>query len=183
MNYSTVDYARCIPKRQTEHDCTISLEDTGYIICLLFDQAKRHFLVHRKRDKIGNGPTLRPHASNLDQKTEEYYKQAVKSTLNKVRENPLLLFRNDLQAVTFILQIVCESTTVSKTMRKILKPYLKLFSITTLENCWYLEEWRNRVCDEELIALRIFCKLVVDKTVNCKDGLLDAVGKGKRLGN
>lgn len=115
----------------------------------------------------------------LKNKTDEEYWTMMQFILSEVRKNGFQTFKNDTQMITFILETLYKSTAISKVLKKILLPYLQSFFIRTQENCWYLEEWKYRIYNEELIALRIFSRLVSEKTITCKNGLFNALEKSK----
>lgn len=169
-SYSAINYSSFILKGAPHYRGILTIEDALYIISLIFEQAKRSYLLNLKVTKGSH--------RSMDPKIESQYSEGVKQTLKHVKESPGHIFSSDFQAVKFILEALYESTIVSKAIRKILNPYLKAFSISTHENCWYLEEWRNRIYNDELMALRIFSKLVSEKKIKFKIGLLDALQKG-----
>lgn len=157
----------------------MSVEDVCYVLSLLFHQAKEYFVRH-KHAEIENVSSLRSAASlKLDEKSETQYREIVKGVLSRIRENPLRIVGGEFQAVTLILQTFYETSMASKYTRKILKPYLKSFFVKTYKNCWYLNEWRNYIQSDELMALRIFSRLVSENKMSCKAGLLDAAEKSK----
>ncbi len=163
-------------KRRPDYHSAMTLEDVSFLVSIIFDQAKRHYSADQRSSKTINRLNS---LSTSTLKMEAQYGESVKTTLTRIKDNPERTFSSDFQAVKFILETLYECTVTSKVLRRILKPYLKAFSITTHENCWYLEEWKNRLYNDEMVALRIFSKLVSEKKIKFKAGLLDALEKGK----
>lgn len=153
----------------------MTVEQIPFIVSVIFNQAKQLYLTNVTFAKRTN--TNRKN-STCDTKFEMLYKEAVDLALKRVKENAPNVFSNDFEAAKFVLEMIYESAIDSKVLRRVLKPYLKEFSISTHENCWFLEEWKNRINNDEMEALRVFSALVSEKKIKFKVGLLDALQKG-----
>lgn len=137
-------------------------------------------MIQKSQDKNMTQPSSDSDQLILKNKTDEEYWTMMQFILSEVRKNGFQTFKNDTQMTTFILETLYKSIVISKVLKKILLPYLQSFFIRTLENCWYLEEWKYRNYNEELIALRIFSRLVSEKSIICKNGLFNALEKSKK---
>lgn len=64
-------------------------------------------------------------------------------------------------------------------LSSVLKPYLSRLFAVSHESCWHIEEWKRRQDNQELFALGKFARLVVEEELSPRDGITDAIRKGK----
>lgn len=166
-------------------------EDLIYLLTSILDQAKALYSSKRngdtkiKRSIKSYSRGIPKRDSMKSSKKVDSYEAAVSHLMDEVRKD-VSTSSVDLAVDSVLVKEVLKwlyhgMDTNRHHLSPILRPYLNRLFAMSHESCWHIEEWKRRQENQELYALGKFAKLVVEEELSPRDGIADAIRKGKRI--
>lgn len=136
------------------------------------DQARDKYI----QNQINN-PNMAKNKSKIKQQYNNYTAKLVE-LLRKDKELNHFNVEDDLILVKVILKWLYKAIDQNKRyLAPILRPYLHTLFSTSHSTSWHLDSIKQKLNNDELMALGTFCQLVNNEKITPAQGLLDAVDK------
>ncbi|XP_017778096.1 PREDICTED: uncharacterized protein LOC108563814 [Nicrophorus vespilloides] len=148
----------------TKKDDLNTTEDLVYIILIIIEQAKDHFLKVNTNEKF-------------KLKLKLHFDSTIMKLVDLIRRSDETIL-DDLDFVKVTLKWLYRVLDQNKRLLSpILRPYLNTLFISSHGNSWFLESFKERTRGDEIVSLGIFSELVNKEKITPAEGLIESINK------
>ncbi|VVC91382.1 unnamed protein product [Leptidea sinapis] len=151
-----------------------SMEDLIHIMAIILDQARDIYLNNIRNRSKEFDRDLTIYRSKKWSKLRDYYDASSACLIDAVRRDRDVIWGEPNLMANVLHWLYKGARDDKRYLGPVLKPYLDELFTSSMENCWFLDDFDSNQCDTEFLGLQEYCAGVHEGTVEPCTGLLDA---------